>query len=610
MGHNITSLIDTQVSEYVKTTYPLFSEFLKTYFDYANTQNKFNNIIYEYKNLGDVDHTTDELLERIYSTYAEYLPKEIVFDKRNCIKLLNEIYTAKGTEKAVKLLFSLIFGRDINIVYPGQFMLRASDGNWTQERFLVLGTTYGSLDLNLDIGTILRFNEDSNKYIKIIKIEKLIGDTNRLKIFFTTPQIIKFNVGDKLLKLVDGVRIYSGEIKKTLVGVKIDEPGSAWMRGQIFKIHGSVKNTTVKVLNTKDYGKLTSVVITDFGYDHSDNQSITISSYKLKPIGTTYDINRTEKIVGVPLSGYDIVLDIQDFITDFSESVAGYSDGEYDSSNPGYTYASNTENYSNSYPVSETPPYGAIAYVGYPAIADINYAAKVIAYNDYIASTTLENRYTEKVKNIFYMGIKVIDIDIFTTSVVESYSNSNLSIGEWLASRATLSCVFGAEGKTYGYYKDTSGHPSNDIIRLQDNLYYQAFSYLIETDKDISAYKELLHITHPAGTVRFSTLEKEFTNVFGVNSRLDIKYINNDVYIDVVDSDFIEPSDIVRLSILKVCDDDLSMNESIELVLNKLLDDTLTISDSDTVSRVSGSTYIADYFAEAYISPYTQLYIT
>lgn len=600
MDHNITSLIDTQVSEYVKATYPLFSEFLKKYFEYAQQKNNFNQIVNEHQKINDVDLAPDEILDKLYTTYAQYLPKEIVFDKRNCIKILNEIYNAKGTEKALKLLFNLIFGREINVVYPGQFMLRASDGNWSQERFLVLKTlsasNFGLLDIYNDVGTILQFNDDRNKYIKITRIvEQIENDKTLLKIFFVTPQNIKFTVGDILLKRVDDVVVYAGEITSTLVGVKIDEPGRSWMRGQIFKIRGTVKDTTVKVLNTKEYGKMSTAVITDFGYTHAQDQTILISSYKLKPIGTTY--NRTDVITGPGITL--ITLDITDKITDFSESLIGFSDGVFDNKDIGYTYTPQGK-YNTSYVKDESG--NPVPVPLRPSPNDVDYAAKMVIYDSFI----------DKIDDTFYTGVKVIDVNIYTNGILIDYSDSGLSMDDWLLSRAKVSCVFGPEGRTYGVYKDSSGHPSNDIIRLQDNLYYQVFSYLIETDTDISAYKEMLHITHPAGTVRFSTLEKQYTNNFSVNARAYTSYITNDVYMDIVDIDFVDATtDFVSLEFDKnIYNDSLSILEIIEITLNKFITDGISIDSSETATKTSGSMYISDvsnYFEETYVSPFTQL---
>jgi len=56
--------------------------------------------------------------------------------KRNLIKSIRDLYTAKGTSEGHKLFLRLLLGETPEIFYPNQFMLRVSNGDWSSNVIL------------------------------------------------------------------------------------------------------------------------------------------------------------------------------------------------------------------------------------------------------------------------------------------------------------------------------------------------------------------------------------------------------------------------------------------------------------------------------------------
>ena len=50
--------------------------------------------------------------------------------KRNLLKNIKDLYAAKGSSEGHKLFMRLLLGEEAEIVYPTEFMMRPSDGNW------------------------------------------------------------------------------------------------------------------------------------------------------------------------------------------------------------------------------------------------------------------------------------------------------------------------------------------------------------------------------------------------------------------------------------------------------------------------------------------------
>jgi hypothetical protein len=75
-----------------------------------------------------------------------------------------------------------------------------------------------------------------------------------------------------------------------------------------------------------------------------------------------------------------------------------------------------------------------------------------------------------------------------------------------------------------GKYIDTKGFISWNN-RLQDNLYYQQFSYVIRSTQNIDAYREIVKkLLHPAGTNLFGSLSIESNLLFPFSSNTFITY--------------------------------------------------------------------------------------
>ena len=71
---------------------------------------------------------------------------------------------------------------------------------------------------------------------------------------------------------------------------------------------------------------------------------------------------------------------------------------------------------------------------------------------------------------------------------------------------ALLLCKIGAISTYPGKYLDQTGMPSNDSV-LQDNNYYQDFSYVIKSNVDINNYRDTITtLAHPAGFKMFGEL--------------------------------------------------------------------------------------------------------
>ena len=131
-------LVNRQVPEFIREEYPLFISFLEAYYEYLETKqgtqlNDLTQRAKDLRNLSDVDDSIDDFEEQFFATYASLVSKDVEVDKSFLIKNVLPLYLAKGSENSFKLLFRMLFGQELEVKYPKNDVLRASDGKWKRD---------------------------------------------------------------------------------------------------------------------------------------------------------------------------------------------------------------------------------------------------------------------------------------------------------------------------------------------------------------------------------------------------------------------------------------------------------------------------------------------
>ena len=86
----------------------------------------------EYAN---VDNTIYDFLDKMRDQFMNAIPETLAtgVSKRNLIKNIKDLYGAKGTSKGHELFFKAFLGEEPEIIYPTQYVMRSSDGDWKQK---------------------------------------------------------------------------------------------------------------------------------------------------------------------------------------------------------------------------------------------------------------------------------------------------------------------------------------------------------------------------------------------------------------------------------------------------------------------------------------------
>ena len=145
-------------------------------------------------NYSDPDHTISDFLSQMKKEFLNTIPEDTddAVDTRKLIKNIKSLYRAKGTAKAHKAFFKILFNESAEVYTPSDDMLRVSDGSWNVQTFLrctqttlqqaqdpifLTGQTITQAndpaDSNVNLATaivenVLKFQEGSTQIIEII----------------------------------------------------------------------------------------------------------------------------------------------------------------------------------------------------------------------------------------------------------------------------------------------------------------------------------------------------------------------------------------------------------------------------------------------------------
>lgn len=311
----ISYLIERQVPEFVRDDYPKFVSFLKAYYEFLeNAQGTEKNDLItkskELKYVSDVDQSLDDFEDHFFDTYLNLLPKDIAINKAFLIKNILPFYLSKGSEDSFKFLFSLLYGEEIQLQYPRDNILRASDGKWIKEKIIrifddiyslhdgdgstqefILAQSVSKDDISVYIDDVLQtsgynVNSNVNKLIfdvapidgsairvlynsfdiTLIENRKITGNTSSAyAIVEKTGKSVRYGknyfqlfIDDKTLK---GIFDNSEKIKSDIIGL----------------------NDTLISLELTARSELDSINIIDGGADYNIGDSVVISGSPITP---------------------------------------------------------------------------------------------------------------------------------------------------------------------------------------------------------------------------------------------------------------------------------------------------------------------------------------
>ena len=253
----LSSLVSGQLPEFIRGDYQTFVTFMEAYYEFLETQ-----IVVDFDEISNIDTTLDAFVKYFKDEVALNFPSTLVND-RFLLPKLKELYISKGEEASYRLLFRILYNKEIELRKPAEQMLKVSDGKWIQDISVFSTIVTGSPD---DIvGKTINIISSDRKNIKKIKVfvdRYELSDTPGVYEFFIMNGFTgTFNVGD----LLSYGNIFTGVVIATTSTLKIDQPGKNFKVGQTYDIGGAGIGSIMRVDGVSGTGGIKVARFINFG---------------------------------------------------------------------------------------------------------------------------------------------------------------------------------------------------------------------------------------------------------------------------------------------------------------------------------------------------------
>ena len=540
----ISELIPDQLPGFVRDEAPLFETFLKAYYEFSEQENEALGAMRHLEDNFDIDEASLEFVEYFRREVINEIPESALADPRLLVKNIRQLYKAKGSQNAYKFLFRLLYDADVEFFYPGEKILRASDGRWTTQTTVRLQLTQGSAT-NLGGETIIAsggaravvedFITTSVGGVSVItaRLSSVSGTFSNDETFQTPDSSIQGTIFATI-----------GPINT----IDIIDGGGQHQAGDVVAISGAdgLSARGIVATDADDSAIQFDIVSGGSGYRANVIYSTTQSAGNFDNPAITGGSGQGASFRVVSITDTQN-LDINtDFISDMQNVLIGsdpFSAGAIGANaNPTLASSNAFSQLQNALTFDTTGSIGSISeievldpgfgYSSLPTVAPVDYVVQDLIGDDFPDDTGVggfKGSNAVIVANNMPGAITSVTI----TSGGTGYNRNKIAT----ISNLTTANTFNASGtpnptavsNTIGFYSDTSKGILSSDSKLQDNFYYQQFSYVLRTPVNLSVYRAVIDkLLHPGGTKLFA----EYQIVSEINLGTAVA-INPDVEINL-----------------------------------------------------------------------------
>ena len=513
----ISVKVEGQLPQFVKEDHATFVAFMEAYYEYMEQQGKPYEIIGNLNNYADVDKSTTEFLNYFKKQFGQNIP-EAVFANANkpfVLKHLRDFYRTKGSEKAFQFLFRLLYKEEISFYFPGEDMLRTSDGKYGKSQIIRV--------------TDITLSDSVNNLIG----KPIVGSVSKARAIVETVRKERVGLAEASTVFLSGTVGIFQKDETIFVGsvetINVSSGGSGYRTPPVVIFTGG-GGTNAKATAKLSNGAVSSVTITSGGNGYTsaptmsffsetgsgvtatavldvlDNTNSFVIGGIVNDISITNAGNNYSKDASILLTGveqFGVILRVDELTTGSIVSTtinsggSGYSIGDkLILSQSGGSVDLRTA----SILVKEVDASGAIialyiensgrGYTQLPTVTGSDGSGTD-------ASITLVGKDIGGIKSIkiFNNGFGISS----NTSLVLSGSGDGTATG--------TANVSGYEDSFGAGFTGTRGFLNSDKY-IQDSLYYQLFSYSITSGHTIDKWRDVVkRIAHPAGLALFGNFQ-------------------------------------------------------------------------------------------------------
>ena len=569
----LSSQIESQFSEFIREEGPHFVSFIKAYFEYMEQTNKALDSSRGLFDNTDIDRTLDDFVEYFQREFMNTIPRDLAVNKRLLVKHIRQLYRARGSQESYRFLFRAMFNSEIDFYYPGDDILRVSDGRWVKET-VITGNAHTGNPYVMDGRLVTGQSSGATAYVtEVLQITSLGLTLYQLRLqgvqgTFTGSELISDGYGNI---------IRANNTAGTLSSVTMIDGGAFHQSGDSVSLLGlSSGSATGTVTGTAETTAMTFRIVNGGSGYRKANSTITISGggptrvarISIVNISNTQNININQDVI----NGVRNVLLNRGLTFSTGSTNSTTLSANLASANITSTLASSLK-FSNITVGSINTIALLDPGVGYSSkptvtVIDTDVAAQQVDDADKGGHKGENAVIVANTATGTMMGISILSSDgTFalndSISVINNSRSSanttdtstdikaNLTRGLIRSGlyNANVAPVILSVKTLPGRYIDTRGFLSWNN-KLQDNDYYQEFSYVIRAKEIVNDYRNAVKkILHPAGTKMFGIVDINSTADLSVFASVDTIATDDILNVEITATPDIYESVLARASV-------------------------------------------------------------
>jgi hypothetical protein len=342
---NISTLVPSQVPEYIRTNYTTFVQFIQAYYDYMDQ----TGVVVDISTIRDLDKSIALFIDHIKYEIAPKIPFDISEHRFDAMHL-RDLYDAKGSESSIKLLFRMLYAKETEISYPSQQMLIPSDGRWQQPNSIFVRFESDTSTIRDLIGQLITINNNGNRIqVFVERVEPVVildGTGNQVvdptiyQLFISKDYFGSIVVGASVTSIV-GAKTYIGEILPSTTKINIISGGQGFQVGEIYQINTkSGTGALLKINKVDSNGAILQGVLIGAGVNYATtftttlfakkyNQSADLPGFSVSYTGGTYSVALAERTDPMADGGIIMYYDYTDPLDHWDDSYVGNPVGSF-----------------------------------------------------------------------------------------------------------------------------------------------------------------------------------------------------------------------------------------------------------------------------------------
>jgi hypothetical protein len=275
IARQLTPFIASQFPEFYREDGPNFIAFMEAYYEWMEQQ---GNPIYESRSLyeySDIDETLQQFISHFKYSYIDGIPDTALVDKRLLIKHAVDLYRAKGTERAVRLLMRLLFNEDAEVFIPNEALFRPSEASWYVPQYIEV--TESPLLKYLEGKQITSSN--GARAVVESYAQKTVNNLN-VHMLLLSKIDGEFRYGDQIFSPDFNEVIYTSSslVVGSLSAIAITNGGAGFKVGDELSVVGSGSHAVARVAAVETRNGKVQFFLNDGGYGFSLDANVLVTN--------------------------------------------------------------------------------------------------------------------------------------------------------------------------------------------------------------------------------------------------------------------------------------------------------------------------------------------